>query len=411
MTSGLLEIDRLPSSYFRKQWDGGDYGSSTPPSGLTSYWKRVDHAISSPQLPGFQKVLAPKGQRLPKRARTEDHGYQMDKTFFVGGQDAIYIDYVDLPHTIVIGQFQKPFYSNYGYGYVSDFDSVWNANDDIALVGKLRERIVGSDFDMGVFLGEGKEALSLIAHTAIKTREYLSALRRADIPKIAKALGLGVGNVRRNITPLKGRNSSSQALAEANLSIQYGWMPLLKDAEGAAQALAQQLNHPAVQTYRVRVKRPLTGTPLANFIGGYSYRGEVLGQLIARLTEVNVPGINGLIDPSSVAWELTPWSFVADWFIPIGSYLQARSVSNFTTGTYVKTLFHREAFWGNNADIRNPLREVLQMASGGAVRIKVNRTLMSSLEIPLPSFKPLSKVPSWKRAANAVSLLVTSFNR
>jgi hypothetical protein len=411
VTSGLLEIDRLPSSYFKKQWAGGDYGSPVPPSGLQSYWKRTDEAISNAELSGFAKVLAPKGQRLPKRASNEDHSYTMDKTFFVGGPDAIWTDYLDSTHTIPAGSFTKSFWELYSFGYSSNFGSVWNSNDDTALTGKIRERIIGSDFDMGVFLGEGKEALALIANTAVRTREYLSALRRADIPKIAKALGLKVSNVRGNISPLKGKNSSAQALSEANLSIQYGWLPLLKDAEGAAQALAQQLNHPAVQTYRVRIRRPLTGVPVTTFLGGVAYRGEVLGQMIARLREVNVPGLNGLVDPSSVAWELTPWSFVADWFIPIGSYLHARALSSFTTGTYVKTIFHRESFWGNNANIRNIFRVVTQSASGGAVRVKVQRTVMSSLEVPLPSFKSLSDVPSWKRAANAVSLLVTSVNR
>ncbi len=29
----------------------------------------------------------------------------------------------------------------------------------------------------------------------------------------------------------------------------------------------------------------------------------------------------GLTDPYSVAWDLLPFSFIADWFIPIGTYL------------------------------------------------------------------------------------------
>jgi len=31
----------------------------------------------------------------------------------------------------------------------------------------------------------------------------------------------------------------------------------------------------------------------------------------------------GLINPAEVAWELTPWSFVVDWFIPVGNFLEA----------------------------------------------------------------------------------------
>jgi hypothetical protein len=31
----------------------------------------------------------------------------------------------------------------------------------------------------------------------------------------------------------------------------------------------------------------------------------------------------GLVNPLSIAWELLPWSFVVDWFIPVGNTLEA----------------------------------------------------------------------------------------
>lgn len=33
----------------------------------------------------------------------------------------------------------------------------------------------------------------------------------------------------------------------------------------------------------------------------------------------------GLINPLSVAWELVPFSFVVDWFLPIGTYINSMS--------------------------------------------------------------------------------------
>jgi hypothetical protein len=38
--------------------------------------------------------------------------------------------------------------------------------------------------------------------------------------------------------------------------------------------------------------------------------------------------------------------------------------------------------------------------------IVVTRTVSTSLDVPLPSWKPLSQVASWKHCANAVALLV-----
>jgi hypothetical protein len=40
----------------------------------------------------------------------------------------------------------------------------------------------------------------------------------------------------------------------------------------------------------------------------------------------DLPGLFGLVNPFEVAWEIVPFSFVADWFLPIGRYLSALDV-------------------------------------------------------------------------------------
>jgi hypothetical protein len=46
---------------------------------------------------------------------------------------------------------------------------------------------------------------------------------------------------------------------------------------------------------------------------------DVSGPAIAQASEL------GLTNPAILAWELIPFSFVADWFIPIGSWLEAQT--------------------------------------------------------------------------------------
>jgi hypothetical protein len=44
----------------------------------------------------------------------------------------------------------------------------------------------------------------------------------------------------------------------------------------------------------------------------------------------------GLLNPLSFAWEITPWSFVVDWLIPIGPVLSALTAPvglNFISGS------------------------------------------------------------------------------
>lgn len=411
MTFRLTVIDRKPFSYFYKDQRGANWNSPAAPQGLQSYWARTEKSYSDALQPGFKKVRGTK--RLPKRATIEDHWYQGYMIRWQCPRNAIYNEYAEPEHINLVASHDHSFYTLLGEGLNSNNGSAWDSNDDIALVGKLREKIVGSDFDMGVFLGEGKEALSLIASTAVRTRQYLVALRRGDVSGIAESLGITRKNAAKAARALGTRNRTGAptaiALSEANLALQYGWMPLLQDAEGAAQALAQQLNNPAVQTYRARKWKPLTGVPNSSAVqvGTWFYTGKVQAQLIARLKEVNVVGLNGLLDPSSVLWELTPWSFVADWFIPIGNYLQARSLSSFVTGTFVKTVHYREFYHAETGVGLSPLFAITQQPNIYLVSTRTNRTVTDVLDVPKPGFKSLASVPSWKRAANAVSLLIT----
>lgn len=45
----------------------------------------------------------------------------------------------------------------------------------------------------------------------------------------------------------------------------------------------------------------------------------------------------GLINPAEVLWEITPWSFVIDWFLPVGAFLSNLTADlglQYATGTY-----------------------------------------------------------------------------
>jgi hypothetical protein len=43
-------------------------------------------------------------------------------------------------------------------------------------------------------------------------------------------------------------------------------------------------------------------------------------------TNLNSWGSFGLLNPAAVAWELLPFSFVVDWFLPVGRYLEGLDV-------------------------------------------------------------------------------------
>lgn len=420
MTTGTVDLNRSPFSRYTKNWSGTNY-PSTPPLGIfQAVWYKVDRAIDS-QVPGSPPTVGwtylRKWEERKKKRRSllVDHPYHMDLEFWTDttqGKVAVYNQY---PPYNLQGYEEWYFRTLYNAGYNSRFPLLWGANDTIALQGKLREKIVGSDFDMGVFLGEGRQTLMLLAQTATRLLSAMRSLRGCDPGGVAKALGLSPARVRDIMRKNPGGKrlspkEASVAASSAWLELQYGWIPLVSDAFGAAQALAQQLNEPAVQTYRVRKRNQTKTCPVASpNIKSYEYLAQVKGQLIARLTEKNVIGLNGLADPSSVLWELLPWSFVADWFIPIGSYLEARGLAQSLSGVFVTTITQRETFSTTSGLPLSAIRKRERDFNYRHMRVIVDRTVSSSLATPFPTFKPLDKVASWKRAANAVALLTVGF--
>jgi len=345
----------------------------------------------------MRKYYGDANMRPPKRARYDEHFFTCTWNFNTNG----IVNYT-VPG---VGNF-----SNATNAIISSYtvSPAWSSNDDLKLIDKLRTRVAGSDFNAGIALGESHKTLELITSSATKIYQALRAVKRGDVVSAANYLaGRRALGARRTD---KSVRASRRTIQENWLQLQYGWRPLVDDVYNGAQFLAHQLNSPIQQT--LRVSRELGQA--ANFSGtaGWKYSKSNLmtrSSIKALIKEKNVPALAGLQDPASVAWELVPYSFVADWFIPIGSYLSARGLSQSLTGTFVTSTKSYE----NHAGLVQYGQNITGLSQQGDVQLlkgTFTRSVSSSLQIPLPSWKPLGKVASWMHCANAVALL-TSFLR
>lgn len=394
-----FEGNGLTGGYYWKQWTG----TNSPPR--TKVYEDVYYWLPGEKRPRKRRRLV----RLPRRARFDDHPYTMqlnmysDRVFSYKFTNALWPEdpsnITDAIRTYRLMFGGLP--SNIRYG------TLWDGNDDIALIGKLRESIAGSDFNAGVFLGEGRQSLRLIADSATRIYQSLWALRRGNMPALVEALSL-------KTTPKLRRSTKyfDVEMGKVWLEVQYGWLPLLKDAESGAQMLAQLLKFPLVQTYRVRKqKSQILDLPVVSWLknGSFAYSSITRGQLLGRISEVNVPQLVGLTDPASVAWELVPFSFVADWFIPIGNYLAARGLSQALTGTFVTTTTRTQRFTVSGLSPPNRMYGMITQPDYHETYISMTRNVSTTISVPKPNFKPLAKVASWQHCANAVALLATTF--
>lgn len=193
--------------------------------------------------------------------------------------------------------------------------------DQDALKASLSD-LKGMKVNLGVAFGERNRTAQLVKGTATKFANAITSLRKGSVPGALNALGYS------------GKRKAPKAtkqLAADWLAIQYGWKPLLSDVYGAAETLARH------GTYRVRISTsrtrrwsytdttvgtkwnevPVRRSESGQYTRKYVYIFSHSSGVVTDLTSV------GLTNPLAVAWELLPWSFVFDWFLKVGEWIDS----------------------------------------------------------------------------------------
>lgn len=363
---------------------------------------------------GKQYRIVPRrySSRPVKRARDEPHPYTMSWRNVVD-QVAWLPDY-DPWTCAAVPEHSRGWYLTHNYRTSQSHDngldltqSQLTSNDQIKLVGKLREKLTGSDFNASVFLGESKQTLGLIADSATRIYRAMRSLKRGNVGHAANILVTGTARESsRSSRVHRAKALNAKTVGSAWLELQYGWLPLVKDAAAGAEQLAHALEVPFRSRKQVSTRRissttkvfPKNPDQLCGLYWSYNLHTESRASLIVYQEEdLSVAATLGLLNPENVAWELVPWSFVVDWFIPIGQYLDARAVTSCVNGKYVqstKTAFRVTGHAGN-----------LEWGADRVEGVDFTRTVSSSPDLPLPKFKSLAQAASWQHCANTIALL------
>jgi hypothetical protein len=131
------------------------------------------------------------------------------------------------------------------------------------------------------------------------------------------------------------------------LQYRYGWKQLFRDIVGGIK-LIEELENGSYSRLRVYVKDstsiPFRERNTAQSLSAwYRTKANVSGRqgCYTRLDfEVDNPFYHQMnhlgVDPAAIAWEIVPWSFVVDWLLNVGNFLEAwswRSAYKFLGGT------------------------------------------------------------------------------
>lgn len=193
---------------------------------------------------------------------------------------------------------------------------VWNVINTVH--NRLLDKIRDQDIDLGVALGESRETAAFVTSAMVKTAKSYRQLRRGDVSGALQTL---TGRKNRNWRDIPG------AASDTWLAYTYGLRPLLSDVYGACEALDKR-KQPYVDVKTVRsgtIQRVEAEVHAYDYyhnrvLGNITVRGQISFRVSNPLLKV-IDSV-GLTNPLSVAWELVPFSFVVDWFVPVGKMIQ-----------------------------------------------------------------------------------------
>lgn len=208
-----------------------------------------------------------------------------------------------------------------------------------------------SPMHLGMFLGTLGETFEFIADTYLTFSKALRLLRQGKVIASAKLLIKGCKRFRPkdiNILTKKARALTDVNKKDVNfldvisgkwLELQFAWGPLLDDIHGLitmAPHVTSALQMPRVTGRRVLSRSFETDPTITREINPtfgpnleHSVSSSSKTTVICRTDwTVGNPTLYmlsmlGLVNPVEVAWDKVPFSFVVDWFIPVGTWISA----------------------------------------------------------------------------------------
>jgi hypothetical protein len=217
---------------------------------------------------------------------------------------------------------------------------------------KLFDQLKGEGANLANMLGERKQVAAQLTNVLNTVVYSIRDLRRGNIVSAIRRMGgdpLSAVKDSRVRARIKGlsydanreiqRDKTIHAVARELrpldignqwLALQYGWKPLFSDVYDVIEGLHKR-EKTLPKTFRASSKLS-TSAPSDSSWAFDAYTGKNMGvrstsavvkYMIRAFPDIALaePAALGFTDPATVLWEITPWSFVVDWFLPVGNYL------------------------------------------------------------------------------------------
>lgn len=310
-----------------------------------------------------------------------------------------------------------------------------NSDADLRAKSRVLDHLKYSSINLAQAFAERRQSADLIVKNVNRLASVALAIRKGKLNHAHELLfndrSIHERGRLKNLLiqgrKVKGKNgviydvpAAASNLSNYWLEYAYGWRPLLSDIKGAAEEIAK--------SYAVNRPMTVTGVGKASWeppkyaharVNTQSYEwmtsefeAKTRYKISFRVDDLAASKLSstGITDPLLLAWELLPYSFVMDWFVPVGAYLSQLSATRgltFDSGcvTRQQKEFHNSQWISVNDGVSNYVYEGL----GKSVR------KFTFSRVPLASFpSPTLLEPdplNWQKYTSGVALLTQLFTK
>lgn len=269
-----------------------------------------------------------------------------------------------------------------------------------------------SSASLGETLGEIRQSWGMMISRLEQLTSFARSLRRLDFPRAAKILGVLRTPEYKALTRGNKLRANARGFANNYLEFHFGWSPLVKDIYDAMSILEAPI---PLGRFEIKSAFPSFQRIYGTTMDYWYDRSEHLCRYVGRagvtieITNPNLFLLNqlGLTNPALIAWNLTPWSFVVDWFVGVSDFLESYSVYHGVTPsdpyhTILQRTFCTSEF-GYRAYTWQPWTK--SMVGQGFSTVYMERIASLPAVTLRAKTSPLFE-GKWRRAVAACSLLI-----